>query len=392
MLKSILDTDLYKLTMQQAVHRLYPWAEAEYTFINRGGTEFPQGFAAKLRLAIEELASLRLTREEKTYLAATCPYLTPVYLDFLRSYRFNPSEVHISQPPHGNLSVSVRGPWYRTILWEVPLMAMISELYFQETMARANPRPVRQETNTLKGESFVKSGARLVDFGTRRRFSCQNQDEVLYDLLAVTGSTLVGTSNVYFARKYGIKPIGTHAHEWFMYHGAINGYRAANPTALDAWMRVYQGALGIALTDTYTTKAFFSIFDAVKSRLFDGARHDSGDPFDFADAAVAHYEKLLIDPFSKTSVFSDGISSTDTVARLQRHCAGRIKTSFGIGTFLTNDVGVTPLNIVIKMTSCREHPNNRWVPTVKLSDAEGKHTGDKAEVKHCLDVVSRIAP
>ena len=384
----ILDNDLYKFTMQQAVHALYPWAEAEYVFINRGGTKFKAGFAAELQQAVNMLAFDRLFPSELAYLAEACPFLTPVYLDFLKSYRFNPLECYITQQD-GDLSVFIHGPWYRTILWEVPLMAMISELYFKLSEDAPDPRDVRRATNVIKAEQFKEHGVKFADFGTRRRYSSENHDALIGDLLSVEGHTLVGTSNVWLAQKYGVKPIGTHAHEWFMYHGATHGYRAATRAALYAWMRVYHGSLGIALTDTYTTPAFFADFDAVAARLFDGVRHDSGDPFLFADSVVEHYSELGIDPTTKTIVFSDGLS-VDKALALQLHCAGKIRASFGIGTSLTNDVGITaPLNMVIKMSRCRSHPDNSWVPAVKLSDNEGKHTGDAEEIAFCLRTIER---
>ena len=388
---SILDTDLYKLTMQQAVCALYPWAEAQYVFINRGGTKFPAGFAARLQESVSALLDeeIRLSEDEWDYLEQACPFLTPVYLNYLSSYLFNPDEVTIAQQ-EGDLSIAIKGPWYRTILWEVPLMAMISELYFDDAARCSNSsRDELRELNVGKAKILKEHGVKFADFGTRRRYSRKNQDLVIGDLLSVDGSTLVGTSNVYLARKHGIKPIGTQAHEWDMYHGATSGYRAANRIALDAWMRVYQGSLGIALTDTYTTKAFFVDFDAVKARLFDGLRHDSGDPFSFADQAIDHYCKLGIDPTTKTIVFSDGLSVKKAV-ELQQHCTGKIRASFGIGTNLTNHVGVAPLNMVIKLSKCRAHPTHSWAPAVKLSDNEGKHTGDADEVDFCQRNIERM--
>jgi nicotinate phosphoribosyltransferase len=383
MLHSILDTDLYKLTMQQAVHRLYPWMQVEYTFINRGQTSFPSWFARKLQETVGSMADLQLQESEVTFLKGACPFLSPVYLDFLKSYRFDPTEVGIQQQA-GDLQVSVKGPWYRTILWEVPLMAAISELYFQGTeVDRDHCRQVNQE----KAERFRRHNVRFADFGTRRRFSFQNQLQVLQDFIDFPESTLVGTSNVWMAKLFDLRPIGTHAHEWFMVHGALNGYRLANKTALDAWSRVYEGDLGIALTDTYTTEMFLRSFNSVYARLFDGIRHDSGDPLEFADLLVEHYRRLRIDPMSKTIVFSDGLS-VDKAIKIQYHCQDKIQVSFGIGTHLTNDVGATPLNMVIKLTSCQER-SGTWYPTVKLSDTPGKHTGAPEEIEQCLRTVKQ---
>jgi len=389
MITSILDNDLY--TMQQAVHRLYPWAEAEYTFINRGDATFSPWFVERLQESIEQMESLHLSEREADYLRKTCHFLSPVYIDFLQSYCFNSAEVSVSHFPsgtdNGTLSVTIKGPWYRTILWEVPLMAMISSLYFREEVGSRNTETKElTQRNQAKAHAISAVGAQLVDFGTRRRYTRLNQRKVIQDLLSVEGSPLIGTSNVAFAQEFNIKPIGTHAHEWFMFHGAVHGYRMANEMALTAWSDVYHGDLGIALTDTYTTDVFLQSFDSVRARLFDGVRHDSGDPFAFADKIIKHYRELGIDPHSKTIVFSDSLN-TEKVVELQRYCAGKIKVSFGVGTHLSNDVGVKPLNIVIKMTACRTHPNNPWLPTVKLSDSPGKHTGQKTDLALCVRTV-----
>lgn len=387
MIKSILDNDLYKFTMQQAVCQLYPWAHAEYRFINRGETKFNEWFLERLQEEIECMEGVHLSEGEANYLRSTCSFLTPVYIDFLQSYYYSSKEVDISLD-NGNLSVTIRGPWYRTILWEVPLMTLISELYFSEVVGRRNTETEKlTKRNRNKAIALASVGAQLVDFGTRRRYSHQNQRKVISDLLSVSDSPLIGTSNVAFAHEFGIRPIGTHAHEWFMYHGAVNGYLSANKTALDAWAQVYQGNLGIALTDTYTTDVFLQSFDSAKARLFDGVRHDSGDYLIFTDKVVAHYEKLGIDPLTKTIVFSDSLT-TEKAIQLHNHCKGKIKCSFGIGTHLTNDVEVKPLNMVIKMTKCRRHPSDPWLGTVKLSDSPGKHTGDPADVNLCLQALA----
>ncbi len=388
MIKYLLDNDLYKLTMQQAVCQLYPRAEAEYQFINRGGTKFPKGSALRLRDCIHSLSKRQLLYEEREYLTNTVgDFLTPVYIDFLWYYRYNPDEVTVDQTG-SQLSVTVRGPWYRTILWEVPLMAMISELYFEyRQTGQPRSREALRITNVAKAELLKEHGVTFADFGTRRRYSNQNQDRVLADFLSVENNTLVGTSNVHFARKHNIKPIGTFAHEWVMFHGAINGYRGANKAAMDAWTQVYQGNLGIALTDTYTTDAFLGAFDRFHAKLFDGVRQDSGDPVAFVYKIVRHYEVLGIDPLNKTIVFSDGLS-VDKAVKLQRLCKQQgIKCSFGIGTHLTNDVGVQPLNMVIKMTKCRESRGYSWRNTVKLSDEQGKNTGLPSEVELCRRVI-----
>ncbi|RYZ16973.1 MAG: nicotinate phosphoribosyltransferase, partial [Chitinophagaceae bacterium] len=199
------------------------------------------------------------------------------------------------------------------------------------------------------------------------------------------GSTFVGSSNVHLAMKHGVKPIGTHAHEWFMYHAAQYGFRMANTMALEHWVDVYRGELGIALSDTFTTEEFYEVFDRKFARLFDGVRHDSGNPLHFADRTITHYQSLGIDPLSKTIIFSDALNP-EKVRRIAEHCRGRIGLSFGIGTNFTNDVGLTPVNIVLKMTAARP-AGAAWTPVVKLSDEPGKHSGDERQIALAKEIL-----
>lgn len=388
MINSILDTDLYKLSMSQAIAQKYPNAWGRYRFINRDNREFPKGFAESLKSHVLDMKRLRLTRNEKNFLKESCPYFTPAFLDFLEGYRFDPSEVSIYQNGVGALEVTVTGPWYRTVFWEVPLMALISEIYFQLT----KQEPTVDVDASMEDKVVAMKIMQLpyADFGTRRRYSYRAQSNFLDIASERGGSRFLGTSNVHFAHLYGLKPIGTHAHEWFMFHGAMFGYKAANAMALDAWSDVYNGRLGIALTDTYTTDAFFKDFDSKRARLYDGVRHDSGDPLAFADKVWKHYESLGIDPETKTIIFSDGLNPKKA-HEIAQYCSrpGYPKFAFGIGTNLTNDVGVNPLNIVIKLVQCKARVASSglhadgWLDCVKLSDVEGKNTGSPREVKLC---------
>ena len=384
-IKSILDTDLYKLTMQQAVMKLYPRAKVRYTFINRGGAEFPDGFAEKLRKEVKDMETLALLKEEKNFLLRATPFLDPTYLDLLYGYRYDASEVGIIQKG-GKLEISIEGYWHRTILWEVPLMAIISELYFTEAGEHPWGEHERHQNNNKKKMLFRANGIHYADFGTRRRFSYDVHDEFIRDNIGIgSEQNFVGTSNVHFAHKYNLKPIGTHAHEWFSFHAAKYGYKMANTLAMEAWVDVYRGDLGIALPDTFTTDVFFKAFERKFSKLYDGVRHDSGDPIEFAKKAIAHYDKMGIDPRSKVIIFSDSLN-TEKAIEIKDFCRGNIKCSFGIGTNFTNDVGVKPLNMVIKMTEAKPESDD-WMPTIKLSDAQGKHTGDEKEIEICKHVL-----
>jgi len=369
----MLDNDFYKITMQHAVFKLFPKAQAKYEFINRGKHVFPEGFSQELREAIDKMAGLQLSREEKKYLKDTCPYLDPTYLDFLQGYRYDPEEVSISQHG-GEVSVKITGYWYRTILWEVPIMSLISELYYKLQKWEGDTDEKIMETAKNKIEKYNKLGVTIAEFGTRRRHSYHTHRLVVQALKRYGTGSFIGTSNVHMAMLNRTKPIGTHAHEWFMFHAAKYGFKMANGLGLEHWVNVYRGDLGIALSDTYTTDVFFSQFDKMFTKLFDGVRHDSGDPIEFADKTIAHYKSKGIDPVSKTIIFSDGLDY-QKVERIAHYCKGKIGISFGIGTNFTNDVGLEPMNIVIKMTEA--HPDDAyWIPVVKLSDVHGKYTGD----------------
>ena len=387
MLTSLLDNDFYKITMQNAVIKRFPYAHARYAFINRGEHAFPEGFGEALRGEVDRMATLRLSDEEKRYLQTTCPYLDPTYLDFLAGFRYDPSEVTIEQQG-SELSVVMEGPWYRTILWEVPLMALISELWYQlrgVSVSEDDEALIEQRTRE-KIELYRQHGLKIAEFGTRRRFSFAVHDRVVEALRHYGGEAFSGTSNVLLAMRHGVKPIGTHAHEWFMFHGARFGFKMANSLALEHWVDVYRGDLGIALTDTFTTRAFFESFDKKFAKLFDGVRHDSGDPIEFADATIAHYQRLGINPLSKTIIFSDALTP-EKVERIRAFCQGRIGMAFGIGTNFTNDIGVAPMNMVIKMVEARPEGQG-WLPVVKLSDVPTKNTGDPEMIALAKKVLS----
>ena len=385
MIETILDNDLYKFTMQQAVHRLYPQARVRYELTNRGKTPFPEGFDSLIKDRVAQMADLRLNREERVWLEKACPYFTQAYLDYLASFCFDPDQVEISQQGT-RLSVRVDGIWSRTILWEVPLMAIISETFFEVTAPEILSRQATRERNQTKAKRMSDAGLTFVDFGTRRRFSAANQAYFLEDVLALDQHRMAGTSNVHFARVYGLAPVGTLAHEWIMFHGALTDYTDANAAAMDDWLKVYPDVLGIALTDTYTTNNFLKAFTLDRSSRFSGVRHDSGDPETFTREIIRHYREKGIDPATKSIVFSDGLN-VDRAIKIHEFCREEVKDSYGIGTNLTNDVGVAPLNIVIKLSWVQPEPDVDGRPTVKLSDDPGKHTGDPGELRYCRKVL-----
>ncbi len=262
-------------------------------------------------------------------------------------------------------------------------MALISELFFK--MNGDTPENVESKA-TFKAKELAGIEAKFSDFGTRRRFSFDVHNRVLKTLKENGGNFLAGTSNVYLAMKHDLTPIGTHPHEWFMYHAAHFGYRRANHEALKAWTKVYRGSLGIALTDTFTTENFFNSFELKYAKLFDGLRWDSGDPLEFTQKALDFYRKNKIDSRSKTIVYSDSLN-IETVKKIKNYTKGKVQDAYGIGTNLTNDVGAKPLNMVIKLTHAALSEDDSYHPTVKLSDVEGKNTGDKDEINLCKAVL-----
>ncbi len=378
-INSILDNDLYKLTMQMAVVKKFPYAKVQYGFINRGKTSFPEGFAEELRKQIKYMEKLKLTKLEKKFLEKRCYYLDPTYLDFLSGYRYDSTEVGVIQKG-GVLEISIAGYWHRTILWEVPLMALISELYFKMTNQVPWDEIKRTKNNNEKKQLFLINGLHYADFATRRRNSYMVHDEVVGNFADKFNKNFVGTSNVHLAHKYNVNPIGTHAHEWFMFHAAKYGYKMANHLAMENWTDIFRGDLGIALPDTFTSDSFFKTsFDKKFSKLYDGVRHDSGDALEFTDKVIAHYDKMGIDPKTKVIVFSDSLNPQRAV-EIKEYCRGKIMCSFGIGTNFSNDVGLIPLNMVIKIIEAKPE-GEEWHHCIKLSDSEGKHTGVKKEIE-----------
>ncbi|WP_044871708.1 nicotinate phosphoribosyltransferase [Pseudomonas sp. LFM046] len=368
--QNLLDTDFYKLTMMQAVLHNYPNAEVEWEFRCRNDEDLTP-YLAEIRYQIEQLADISITADQLNFLERI-PFIKPDFTRFLSLFRFNLRYLQLGIED-GQLCVRLRGPWLHVILFEIPLLAIISEVrnryrYRDIKLVQAREQLYRK-LDWLKANASDEEleGFQLADFGTRRRFSYKVQEEVVHILKRDFPGRFVGTSNVHLAREYDIKPIGTMAHEWLMAHQQL-GPRLIDSqiAALDCWVREYRGLLGIALTDCITMQAFLNDFDLYFAKLFDGLRHDSGDPLEWAEKAIRRYEQLGIDPQTKTLVFSDGLDLPRALA-LYRALRGRIHVSFGIGTNLTCDIpGVEPMNIVIKMTGCNGQP------VAKISDAPGK--------------------
>jgi nicotinate phosphoribosyltransferase len=386
-IRSLLDTDLYKFTMMQAVLHHFPAAEVEYRFKCRTPDIDFRACIDNVREEIKTLCSLRFDSVELTYLAGL-DYISRDFVEFLRLFQFNSRFIDL-QLQGCDLELSIRGPWLHCILFEVPLLAIISECYFRKRI----PNPdfqcgrdrlhykIRQVLTHPLADGFFFS-----DFGTRRRFSRIWHQEVVATLRDQIPRQLVGTSNVDLARRLRLLPIGTMAHEFLQGCQAL-GPRLADSQkfALETWTKEYRGRLGIALTDVVGVDAFLRDFDLYFAKLFDGLRHDSGDPFRWADQVIAHYQDLKIDPKTKTLVFSDRLNFDRALAIYGRY-QQLSNPVFGIGTNLTNDLSDDKLDIVIKMTRCNHQP------VAKISDSPGKSMCDDDAYLSYLAKVFKLPP
>ena len=379
-IKSILDTDLYKLTTSYAYSKLFPRAYGEFEFVDRDDRDYPEGFDRLLQQELEEMTRLSLSDEEEQFLRRKLPYLPPIYIDFLKGLRFNPAEVSITMEGR-KLRIRTSGLLYRVTLWETPILALVSELFFRMTGHSPDidymEKAVREKARRLKEHQITFSL-----FGMRRRYSADVEDRITELLKKHSGDNFFGTSNVYFAVKHQINVSGTHPHEWVQFHGAIYGYKMANYMAMENWISTYDGDLGTALTDTYTTGVFMQNFSKKHAQLFTSLRQDSGDPLAFVDMAIRRYEELRVNPKLKYIVFSDSLD-VEKAIQIKHYCGDRITATFGIGTNLTNDVGngIKGLNIVMKLFRCKMIEKDRWNECIKLSDVDGKHTGSVEEIQ-----------
>lgn len=389
-MNSILDTDLYKFTTSYAYMKKFPDAECTFTFKDRNKVKRTPEFLNKFKKHLKEYCeNTYLTINELNWLLTShkIDFIAQYYWEWLYSFRFEYDKINIYLDKDGVLCMDVTDKCYKCTLYEIPCMFAIPEVNNED-------KEINWELTMSKLEEKVKlaneSGMLFSEFGTRRRFNYEVQDRVCA-YLKENAKTCVGTSNVHFAMKYDMKPIGTHPHEWFMFHGAQYGYKAANYIALENWVDIYDGDLGIALSDTYTTDAFFRSFSLKLAKLFDGVRQDSGDEYEFTDKTINFYKSKGIDYHSKTIVFSNALDFPKAL-KILMYCKEKgIKCSFGIGTNLTCDVYALDgtkydaENIVMKMSRCRMNANQFWYLTIKISDDLGKHMGDDVEFKIAIE-------
>lgn len=368
---SLLDTDLYKFTMLQCVLHQFPGAEVEYRFKCRTPNVRLDDLIEDIEREVDHLCSLTFTDDELAYLRGL-RFMKADTIEFLSLFHLKCKYVSIvpSEDFECGIDIHVKGPWLHTILFEIPLLAIVSELYFSRHYPELDKdeghRRLSEKMALLKAEPN-NEGLRIADYGTRRRFSKAWQREVLMRLKDELGGLLAGTSNVALAKEFGLIPMGTMAHEYLQACQALGPrLRDSQVFGFDMWAREYRGDLGIALSDVYGMEPFLKDFDMYFCKLFDGARHDSGDPFVWGERMIEHWKANKCDPKSKHLIFSDSLT-IPRVIELYRRFHGRVSLGFGIGTNLMNDLGPKPLNIVIKMISANGQP------VAKISDAPEKN-------------------
>lgn len=369
---SLLETDMYKFSMGQAIYHQFSDYKTTWTFKCRNqDVHFTPEMVEEIREQIKAYCDLRFTEEELEYLH-NITWIKGSYTDFLRLWQPRYADFQITEDAPCGLSIETFGTWLNTSMYEIPTLAIVNEVYFRmaydyKKLEASFEKRLDAKLEALNGTYRI--GA-FSEFGLRRRLSAQTQELAVrkFSEAKLEGSVFVGTSNVYLAKKYHIKPVGTMAHEWIMCVG--QGNHKHNPAysnwyALDAWVKEYGVLNGIALTDAITTDCFLRDFQLTYATLFSGVRHDSGDPFEWGEKMIAHYEKLGIDPTSKTLLFSDALDFERANA-LYSYFNDRVKVAFGIGTYISNDTDVPALNIVMKTTACN------GMDVAKISDTRGK--------------------
>ena len=370
---SLLETDMYKFSMGQAIYHKFSDYKTTWSFRCRNtDVKFTPEMVDEIRAQIKLFCGLRFTEEELDYINEI-KWIKGSYVDFLRLWEPRYEDFEITENAECGLSIETKGTWLNTSMYEIPTLAIVNEVYFR--MKYDHAELMRQfeeklETKVSRLESGEFDISSFSEFGLRRRLSTEAQELAVKRLAAMKpcNSYFVGTSNVYLAKKYGVTPVGTMAHEWIMCVG--QGNHKHNPAysnwyALDAWVQEYGVLNGIALTDAITTDCFLRDFRLTYATLFSGVRHDSGDPFEWGDKMIKHYESLGIDPRQKTLLFSDSLDF-DRADKLNSYFRDRAKVAFGIGTYISNDTDVQPLNIVMKTTACN------GMDVAKISDVDGK--------------------
>lgn len=370
-IESLLDTDLYKFTMMQCVLHQFPGASVEYRFRCRNEGIDLRPFKADIEKEIDHLCTLQFKEEELEYLRSL-RFIKDDFVEFLTLFRLKRKYIEIVDTG-SELAITIKGPWLHTILFEIPVLAIVNETYFRHTAGGIDKTEGRKRLDAKIRMIEDEPDNHLIsisDFGTRRRFSRQWQKEVLETLKERIPAQFAGTSNVYYAKELKLIPMGTMAHEYLQACQALGPrLRDSQTYAFEMWAKEYRGDLGIALTDVYGIEPFLKDFDMFFCKLFDGVRQDSGDPLLWGERMIEHYKANRCDPRTKTFIFSDSLTF-DRLVEIFRRFKGRVKLGFGVGTNLTNDLGPAPLNIVIKMVRANGQP------VAKISDTPGKSMCD----------------
>ena len=373
---SLLETDLYKFSMGQVIYHQFSNYKTTWTFKCRNkDVFFTEEMVDEIREQIASYCTLKFKEEELSYLN-NIKWIKGSYIDFLRLWQPRFEEFEITSDADCGLSIETTGTWLNTSMYEIPTLAIVNEVYFRmaykyDELMTSFEKRLNKKINCLEDGKYCLSN--FSEFGLRRRLSAEAQEMAVCRLADKFNnhnylSSFVGTSNVYLAKKYNLTPVGTMAHEYIMCVG--QGNHKHNPAysnwyALDAWVKEYSVLNGTALTDTITTDCFLRDFQLTYATLFSGVRHDSGNPFEWGDKMLAHYDSLGIDASTKTLLFSDSLDF-EKADKLYNYFNDRAKVAFGIGTYLSNDTDVAPLNIVMKTTKC----NGQDV--AKISDTPGK--------------------
>lgn len=390
---SLLETDMYKFSMGQAIYHQFSDYKTTWSFKCRNkDVQFTSEMVEEIRAQIQAYCKLRFTEDELQYLD-NIKWIKGSYVDFLRLWSPRYEDFTITTDGECGISIEVAGTWLNTSMYEIPTLAIVNEVYFRMQYDYEELLDSFKERLDVKFEN-LKSGhwyaGTFSEFGLRRRLSAEAQSLVVEKFSHLNDtkhspSRFIGTSNVYLAKKFGLTPVGTMAHEWIMCTG--QGNHKHNPAysnwyALDAWIKEYGVLNGIALTDTITTDCFLRDFQLTYATLFSGVRHDSGDPYEWGEKMINQYRKLGIDPKTKTLLFSDSLDFERADA-LWHHFHNDINVAFGIGTYLSNDTKVSPLNIVMKVTKCN------GMDVAKISDTDGKGMCKNPEyveyLQRCID-------
>ena len=382
-IRSILENDMYKFSMSHYYQVNYPNAKGTFAFHDRNNTKYTSDFVKMLKEEFKNLDKLFLQKDEFDWCVKNIPYIPQYYWEWLQRFRFHHNDINVWIDDNNHLHIEVSGLMYSVTFYEVPILAIVSELYHKYNHHGYDTYPeLREEMMDGLCEKISiaeKHNLYFADFGLRRRFSNMSEDCAV-DFMR-NCKTFVGTSNVFIAKVLNIKPIGTMAHEIIMFEAAVTSPKDANYHVMEKWVKTFDGNLGTMLTDTYTVDVFLRNFSMKLAKLYDGVRHDSGDPFVFVDKIIEKYKTYGIDPMSKTIVFSDSLDF-NKAAEIKEYCAGKIKASFGIGTNLVNIDGIKPLNIVMKLKECRINDRQPIYGCVKLSDTPTKAIGKVEDIKN----------